>query len=79
MTWQEAIATVFICLGLAAGAFVFARRPSFWIEFGWRLFAKLRPAIWAYLSRRMRLGQEQAMRDCYRRGGKWNHVTRRCE
>lgn len=73
MTWQEAIATVFICLGLAAGAFVFARRPSFWIEFGWRLFARVRPVIWAYLSKRMTPEEEEDYRRAYRagRGDEW--------
>ena len=45
MNWPEAIAYTLVGIGLVAGAFLFARRPSFWIEFGVRIFEALLPAI----------------------------------
>ena len=79
MTWQEAIATVVVLLGLGAGAFLFAQRPSFWIEFGWRLTQKLWPSILKYVTKRMPPEKEQEWRDCIRRGGEWDHRRKRCK
>ena len=36
MSWQEGVAVAVVLLGLAAGAFLVAQRPSFWIGFGRR-------------------------------------------
>ena len=43
MTWQEVVAITVVLLGLGAGAFLVAQRPSFWIEFGSRLGRDLLP------------------------------------
>ena len=43
MTWQEVVAITVVLLGLGAGAFLVAQRPSFWIEFGSRLGRALLP------------------------------------
>lgn len=73
MSWQEAVATVFICLGLFAGAFLFARRPAFWIEFSGRLCSRLWPYVWAYISKRMTPEEEAEWRKAERqgRGDEW--------
>lgn len=78
MNWPEVIAYTLVGLGLIAGAFIFARRPSFWIEFGWRIFEQLRPLIWAYVSKRMKPEDERAMQDCHRRGGTWDPHRKKC-
>lgn len=75
MTWQEAIATTVVLLGLGAGAFLFAQRPSFWIEFGVRLGQRL----WPLLIKRMPPEKEEAWRDCIRRGGEWDHFRKKCK
>lgn len=79
MTWQEAVATLVILAGLGAGAFLVAQRPAFWIEFGFRILKAITPSIWGYLSKRMSPEEEARWHDCQRRGGRWNHRTRRCE
>mgnify|MGYP003341171930 CR=1 FL=1 len=33
MSWQEGVAIAVVLLGLGAGAFLVAQRPSFWLEF----------------------------------------------
>ena len=73
MTWQEAVATIVVRLGLFAGAFLFARRPAFWIEFGARLFGRLWPSVWAYISKRMPPEEEAEWRAAQRagRGDEW--------
>lgn len=68
-----------VLLGVGSAAFLVMRSPAFWGDVGKELLTKAWPQIWAVLSKRMPPDQEQAMRDCYRRGGKWNHVRRRCE
>ena len=53
MNWQEVVAVAVVLLGLGAGAFLLAQRPSFWIEFGARLGKTLLPLAWRYVSKRM--------------------------
>lgn len=53
MSWQEGVAAAVVLLGLGAGAFLVALRPSFWIECGSRLGRALLPLAWRYVSRRM--------------------------
>jgi nucleoside recognition membrane protein YjiH len=53
MSWQEVVAVAVVLLGLGAGAFLVAQRPSFWIEFGSRLAKTLLPLAWRYVSKRM--------------------------
>ena len=50
---QAGVAVAVVLLGLRAGAFLVAQRPSFWIEFGQKLGNALLPLAWRYVSRRM--------------------------
>ena len=68
MSWQEGVAVTVVLLGLGAGAFLVAQRPSFWIEFGVRLGKALLPLAWRYVSRRMSPEEEAAWRQAERRG-----------
>ncbi len=74
----EVIAYILVGLGLVAGAFIFARRPSFWIEFGVRVFRAVKPAVMEYLLRRNTPEVEARMHDCLRRGGTWDNFRKRC-
>lgn len=47
-------------LGLAAGTFVVAQRPAFWLEFGSRLGQTFLPLAWRFVSRRMPPEEEAA-------------------
>lgn len=79
MTWQEGVAIAVVLLGLGAGAYLVAQRPSFWIELGTRLLKAVFPFVLALITKRMDPAIEKAWRDCERRGGKWNHQKKRCE
>ena len=68
MSWQEGVAIMVVILGLVAGAFLVAQRPSFWIEFGQRLGKALLPLAWRYVSKRMPPEEEAAWRQAERRG-----------
>ena len=68
MTWQEVVSVAVVLLGLGAGAFLVARRPSFWIEFGGRLGKALLPLVWRYISKRMPPEEEAEWRSAERRG-----------
>ena len=68
MSWQEDVAVAVVLIGLGAGAFLVAQRPSFWIGFGARLGAALLPLGWRYVSNRMPPEEESAWRQAERRG-----------
>ncbi|MEI8179663.1 hypothetical protein [Aestuariivirga sp.] len=68
MSWQEGVAVTVVLLGLGAGAFLVAQRPSFWLEFGLRLGRLLLPKALKYLTRRMPQEEEAAWRQAERRG-----------
>ena len=57
-----------VLLGLGAGAFLVAQRPSFWIELGRRLGKILLPLAWKFISKRMSPEEEAAWRQAERRG-----------
>lgn len=78
MNWLEIAAIALVCLGLAAGAFLFARRPEFWIEFGYRLFQRLWPLVWAFMSKPESPETRKARQKCERAGGTWDHVRKKC-
>ena len=79
MTWQEAVAVGLVCVGLAAGGYIAAQRPAFWIEFGGRIIRAFLPVAISYVTKRMQPDEEAAWRKCQLRGGKWNYRTKRCE
>ena len=68
MSWQEGVAVTVVLLGLGAGAFLVAQRPSFWIEFGQRLLKALLPLVWRYVSKRMPPVEEAVWRKTERWG-----------
>ena len=68
MSWQEGVAITVVLLGLGAGAFLVAQRPSFWLEFGARIGWRLLPLAWRYVSKRMPPDEEAAWRQAERRG-----------
>ena len=79
MSWTEGVAVLVIVAGLGAGAFLVAQRPTFWIEFGARLFKAVLPRIVGYITKRMPPEKEKEWRDCIRRGGEWDHFRKRCK
>ena len=68
MSWQEGVAVAVVLLGLGAGAFLVAQRPSFWIEFVSRLGKALLPLAWRYVSKRMPPEDEAPWCQAERRG-----------
>jgi hypothetical protein len=75
MSWLEIAAIVVLLIGIGAGGYLVAQRPTFWFGLGVVMFK----AAWPYLSKRMTPEQEKAMQDCHRRGGEWDHIRRRCK
>ena len=75
MTWLEIAAIAALLLGIGAGGFLVAQRPAFW----WGLGVVMFKAALPFLARRMSAEQEQAMRDCHRRGGEWDNFRKRCK
>ena len=68
MIWQEGVAIAVVLLGLGAGAFLVAQRPSFWIELVSRVAKALLPLAWRFVSKRMPPEEEEAWRQAQRRG-----------
>ena len=68
MSWQEGVAVAVVLLGLGAGAFLVAQRPSVWIELVSRLGKALLPLAWRYVSKRLPSEEEAAWREAERRG-----------
>jgi hypothetical protein len=68
MSWQEGVAVAVVLLGLGAGVFLVAQRPSFWLEFGVQLGHALFPRALKYLTRRMPPEEGAAWREAERRG-----------
>lgn len=77
MTWQEGVAIGLVVIGLLAGGYIAAQRPSFWIEFGGRIIKKLMPLFIAYITRRMPPDKEAEWRKTILRGGEWDHFRKR--
>jgi len=78
VTWQEGVGVTLVVIGLLAGGYMAAQRPSFWMEFGVRVFNALRPLLWAYLSKRMSPEDEAKMQQCLRQGREWDPVRKKC-
>lgn len=79
MTWQEGVGIALVVIGLLAGVYVAAQRPSFWVEFGGRVVSALSPMVWAYISKRNSPDIERRMQECYRRGGEWDNFRKKCK
>ncbi len=79
MNWLEVAGVVLVVAGLLGGLIIAAQRPTFWVEFGTRLLARLWPFFFAYITKRMTPEKEQEWRDCIRRGGEWDHRRKRCK
>jgi hypothetical protein len=74
MTWLEIAAIAALLVGVGAGGYLVARRPTFWVGLGVAVFKSLLP----HLAKRMTAEQEKAFQDCVRRGGEWDPFRKRC-
>jgi hypothetical protein len=74
MTWLEIAAIVALLVGVGAGGYLVARRPTFWVGLGVVVFNSLLP----HLAKRMTAEEEKAFQDCVRRGGEWDPFRKRC-
>ena len=74
MSWIEIAAIVVLLVGIGAGGFLVAQRPTFWLGMASAVFMAVLP----HLAKRMTPEQEKAMQDCLRRGGEWDHIKKRC-
>jgi hypothetical protein len=74
MTWLEIAAIVALLVGVSAGGYLVAQRPTFWVGLGVAVFKSLLP----HLAKRMTAEEEKAYQDCVRRGGEWDPFRKRC-
>ena len=79
MDWATILLAAGLVLGVAAGTMLVVRNPAWWVGLGREVIKAAMPAIMSAVLKRMPPEQEKAWRDCQRKGGKWNHRTRRCE
>jgi hypothetical protein len=75
MTWLEIAAIAALLVGVGAGGYLVARRPTFWVGLGVAVFKSLLP----HLAKRMTAEEEKAYQDCVRRGGEWDPFRKRCK
>lgn len=68
-----------ILIGVAAGTALIVRNPNWWLGMGRAIVAAAMPEVLWVITKRMTPEQEKAWRDCERRGGRWNHLKKRCE
>ena len=78
MSWLEIAALAFLFIGIAAGGYLVAQRPTFWLGLGSVLLTKAWPYVAAYVTKRNTPEDEQAMADCVRGGGEWDNWRKRC-
>lgn len=79
MTLIEAVLLAAALIGVVAGGFLVAQRPSFWFGLGTVMFRAGMPHLIKHITKRMPPEEEEAWRKCQLRGGKWNHLKKRCE
>lgn len=79
MNWIEIAAIVVLLIGIGAGGFLVAQRPSFWIGLVTTAMRPVLPLLVALVAKRMTPEKEQEWRDCLRRGGEWDHHRKRCK
>lgn len=79
MNWIEIAAIAVLLLGIGAGGFLVAQRPTFWLGLISVGFRAVLPTIIKYAGKRMTPEQELAFRDCVRRGGEWDYTRKRCK
>ena len=79
MNWLEIAAIAVLLIGIGAGGFLVAQRPSFWIGLITAAMRPVLPLLVALVAKRMTPEKEQEWRDCLRRGGEWDHIRKRCK
>jgi hypothetical protein len=79
VNWIEIAAIVVLLIGIGAGGFVVAQRPSFWLGLISAAVQPILPLLLAIVTKRMTPEKEQEWRDCLRRGGEWDHHRKRCK
>ncbi len=79
MNWIEVAAIALLLIGIGAGGFLAAQRPSFWIGLVTAMVRPLFPLLRELVAKRMPPEKEQEWRDCIRRGGEWDHFRKRCK
>ena len=79
MNWIEIAAIVALLIGIAAGGFLVAQRPTFWLGLIRAAVQPLVPLLLALVAKRMPPEKEREMQDCIRRGGEWDPVRKRCK
>jgi len=75
VNWLEIAAIIILLLGIGAGGFLVAQRPSFWLGL---ITVTIKAAIPDTLKRNPP-DVEERMNDCIRSGGQWDNFRKRCK
>jgi hypothetical protein len=74
-----ALLVLSVLIGIGGASFMVFRSPAFWGDVISEIASKALPQIKHVLTKRMDPETEKRWRECERRGGKWNHMKKRCE
>jgi hypothetical protein len=68
-----------VLVGIGGASFMVFRSPAFWGDVISEIAAKAWPEIVKVFTKRMDPETEKRWRECERRGGKWDHMRKRCD
>jgi hypothetical protein len=74
-----ALLVLSVLIGIGGASFMVFRSPAFWGDVISEIASKAWPEIAKVFTKRMDPETEKRWRECERRGGKWNHMKKRCE
>lgn len=77
MGWIDAALFVALLLGIAAGGFMVARNPAFYVLLGQELLSIALPVVSKLVLKRMTPEQEASFQETMRRGQEWDHIRKR--
>jgi hypothetical protein len=68
-----------VLIGIGGASYAVFSSPKFWGNVIKEIALKAWPAIQQVLTKRMDPETEKRWRECERRGGKWDHMRKRCD
>jgi hypothetical protein len=68
-----------VLIGIGGASFMVFRSPAFWGDVISEIATKAWPEIVKVFTKRMDPETERRWRECERRGGKWDHMRKRCD
>jgi hypothetical protein len=79
MGWLEVALVLCVLIGAAGGTALVVRSPSFWRGLAASVWSAAMPQVVKYAAKPMSPEDTRRFHDCVRRGGEWDHRTKRCK